>query len=322
MSRLSLVGALVAVVVVLGAVFVYKTQPLTAPQPTVRIGYFNQHLGSVPLFTAEEQGIFKKYGIKVELQPVASSNLMTDELVRNDIDVGVISMIPVLNTEAKDPGRVKLLAASVITKASPFDEVVVKSDSGITSLTDPKIQKIGVFPGTTATNFLKEYLKRTGADVSKIEFVQMPPQNQLPALQSGAVQAVHLYEPSLTLAFSKGEVTPITQSIYATISDPSPIGGLALSGGFIQKNPELAKKTAQAIKEAIVFQNTHATETRATITSRFMLDSQVVAKMNLLPYTTFEDLSVDSFNSFVDLLMSMGELKVKPDVANIIYRSM
>lgn len=320
MNQKALAGVFALAVIIIGTFVISYNKATSQPEHVVKIGYFNQHLGSVPIFMTEEKGYFAEKGVKVELTALQSSNLMTDALVRGDIDMGVVSMIPVLNAEAVDPGKIKLVAASVITNESPFDQVVVKAGSTITSLTDPKITKIAVFPGTTATNFLKAYLKSQSVDVSKIEFVQMPPQNQLPALTSGAVQAAHMLEPGLTIAITQGQAKPITKSIYASTFEKSPIGALGISGAFVRDEPALAKKTVEAIEQGIAYQNGHADETRSLIAKRFTIAPEVVAKMNLLSYARFQDLAPTFLNSFADLLASMGELKIKPNLDQLIYR--
>ncbi len=322
MSRKALLGVIFVVLVAIGGVILVTLKTIrTEPERVVKIGYFNQHLGSVPLFLAQDKGQFTKQGVKVELVPMASSNLATEALVRGDIDLGLISMIPVLNAETKDPGKIKLVSASVISRDGSFDRVLVKADSGIESLSDPKIQKVAVFPGTTATNFLKDVMKRQGIDVSKIEFVQMPPSNQLPALQSGTVQAAHMLEPTVSLTLSQGGYKAITQSIYGGVFDKSPIGGIGISAKFAADHPALAKQVVLAIHESSAYELVHPDEARAIITTKFNVAPEVAAKMDLLPFARFEDLAPNFLESFVDTLVNMGELQARPNVRVLIYKA-
>lgn len=319
--RTRIFGGILLLVVIGIGLFVRRVPKAPQAQRVVKIGYFNQHLGSVPVFIAEEKGQLEKYGLTAELVPMALSNQATDALVRGDVDLSLISLIPVLNAESKDPGKIKFVSASVIKKDGSFDRVVVKTDSGITSLKDPKLQKIAVFPGTTATNFLKAELVREGVDASKIEFVQMPPQNQLLALQSGAVQAAHLLEPTLTMTLAQGGYTAVTESVYGSVFDQSPIGGFGLSAVFAEKEPELAKKLVSAIQEASAYELAHPDEAKAIIASRFNVAPEVVAKMSLLPFARFEELAPDFLDSFGDVLVNMGEIKTKPDLKAMVYRA-
>ncbi len=320
--RQKTLAVIVGLVVIVIALFAFvRTQKPAPIERTVKIGYFNQHLGSVPLFLAEQKGLFAKHGVKVELVPIASSNQATDALVRNDIDLGIISMIPVLNAESKDSGKIKLVSASVISKQGTFDSIVVKSDSGIESLRDAKVKKVAVFPGTTATNFLKTYLKSQGIDPTQIEFVQMPPQNQLAALQSGAVQAAHMLEPTLSLTLAQSDYKRITGSIYASAFDQSPIGGYGMSAAFANQYPELAKQTVLAVQEASAYELAHPDEARQVIVEKFAVAPEVAAKMSLLPFARFEDLAPNFLGSFVDLLMTMGEVQTRPNLDGMIYRA-
>ena len=64
-------------------------------------------------------------------------------------------------------------------------------------------RKIGVFPGSTATNLLKKFLSDNNIDISKIEFIQIVPPNQLPTLYEGSIDVLHAYEPTTAIALQR-----------------------------------------------------------------------------------------------------------------------
>jgi len=70
-------------------------------------------------------------------------------------------------------------------------------------LEDLEGKKIGVFPGSTATNLLKKFLSDNNIDISKIEFIQIVPPNQLPALYGGSIDVLHAYEPTTAIALQR-----------------------------------------------------------------------------------------------------------------------
>lgn len=145
--------------------------------------------------------------------------------------------------------------------------------------------------------------------------------SMIPVLQSGAVQAAHLLEPTLTATLAQGGYTPVSESIYANVFDHSPIGGFGMSATFVEEQPELAKKAVLAIQEASAYELAHPDEARAVIAQRFNIAPEVVAKMSLLPFARFEDLAPNFLDSFADVLMNMGEIKVKPDLTKMVYRA-
>jgi ABC-type nitrate/sulfonate/bicarbonate transport system substrate-binding protein len=193
---------------------------------TVRIGYLS-NTGSLPLFVAEEKGFFTEEGIHEEATPIATSNQLVDALVAGNLDAyPESSAYPALAVELQSPGRLKIFSASAITKQKPFDSILVKDGSSIRSVSDLAGKRIGVFPGSTATSFLKKYLKDSHIDASGIVFVPVPPQTQLGALLEGSIDALHAYEPTTAIAGSRRSWSSHSDSIR---SGSSPEGSRTIS---------------------------------------------------------------------------------------------
>lgn len=293
--------------------------PVEAPT-TVRVGYFQSHMGSAPILVADANGYFADNNLAMEKKILASSNLAMDALVRGDVDISILSMIPVLNAEAVDSGKVKIFAVSAIENDAPFDSLVVKNGGDVESVQDLAGKKIAVFPGTTATAFVKNYLTSQGVDVSKTEFVQMPLTDHLAALESGAVQAADMYEPVLSIALESGEVHAITKSIFAANFDRSPIGVYVVSTKFLTEHPDAAKKAIAALEEAMAYSNAHPDEAAKAIAAEFKIGDAVAARMSPLAFVPTTEFKNEFLSSFVDLLISFGEVRTQPNLDTLLYR--
>lgn len=324
MNRTSKIAvAIVAALLVVGiAIGVSPSRPSapTEASTTVRVGYFQSHMGSAPILVADASGYFTDRNLTVEKQILASSNLAMDALVRGDLDISLLSMIPVLNAEAVDSGKVKIFAVSAITNDAPFDSLVVKNGSGVESVQDLAGKKIAVFPGTTATAFVKKYLTGRGVDISGTEFVQMPLTDHLLALESGAVQAADMYEPVLSVALETGDVHTITKSIFAANFDRSPIGVYVVSTKFLGEHPDAAKKAIAALEEAMAYSNAHPDEAAKAIAAEFKIGDAVAARMSPLAFVPTTEFKNEFLSSFVDLLISFGEVEAQPDLDTLLYR--
>ncbi len=313
--------SLVLILIVGGTTLgIYRSQPTVESSVPVRVGYFQSHTGSSPILLGESQGFFAENDVTVEKMVLASSNQAMDALIRGDVDVSLLSLIQVLNADAVDSGNVQIFAVSALTNEEPFDSVVVKNESGIASIQDLAGKKISVFPGTTATAFLKQYLMDNGVDISQTEFIQMPPADHLVALESGAVQASYVYEPMLSIALVSGGVHAITQSVYATMSDRSPIGVYVVSTKFLTEHPELAERAVSALEEAMAYSNEHATEAAAALAAEFKLSADVASRVSLIEFVPVSEVAESSLTSFLDLLISFGEIKGQPDLDALLYR--
>ena len=287
---------------------------------TVRIGYLNI-VTSLPLFLAEEKGFLRQEGIEFETMPVSSSNQIVEDIVAGNLDCFVgASAVPVLQAELQSPGKLKIFSVSEITPQKPFDALLVKEGSPIEGLSDLSGKRIGVFPGSTATNLLKKYLKDKGIDVSAITFVPMPPQEHLPALLQGQVDVIFAYEPTIAIALSGGGVKQIHGSVYAQMLSPNPISVSVVSTAFLQKHPEAAVKVIRALEKAMNYMKQRDKETRQLLVERMKLSDDAANRCVFLYMLGHDKIDPALLQRFADMLTALGELKGNVKVDDIIYR--
>src|SRR3989344_9199445 len=94
----------------------------------VKIGYQSQSQHFIWLL-AEDQGLFKKHGIKAELISMASANEINDALASGRIDAGLVNFYVSMPAEAKSSGYAKIYRVSYFTKSAPQSFVLVHLDS-------------------------------------------------------------------------------------------------------------------------------------------------------------------------------------------------
>lgn len=287
---------------------------------TVRIGYLNI-TASMPLFVAEEKGFLAAENIQYEAIPIATSNQLVDGVLAGNLDLFVeSSAVPVLSAEIQLPGRLKVFSVSSITKKTPFDTLLVKKGSKIKSLLNLTGKTIGVFPGSTATSLLKKFLADRGVNTSTITFVPLPPQNQLTALLAGSIDAVHVYEPTTSIALSNGNVEQLYGSVYAEMLDHNPQGVAVVSSKFIDKNPEIGRKVIRALERSMIFMREHESESRQILAKRMNLDPLVANHSVFLYMLPHQNIDALIFQRYADMLTELGELKGKINVENLLYR--
>jgi len=285
----------------------------------VRIGYLNI-VASLPLFVAEEKGFFKDEGIQYEATVIATSNQLVDAIVAGNLDCYIeSSAVPVLAVELQSHGKLKVFSVSEITPQAPFDALLVKEDSPIKTLSDLSGKKIGVFPGSTATSLLKKYLKDNGVDVSSITFIPLPPANQLTALIEGSIDALHAYEPTTAIAMSKGGIRQIYGSVYAAMLSPNPQGVAAISAAFVEKHPNTAARIISAFEHAMVYMKEHDAETRQILAKKMGLSEDVAKRCVFLYMLPHDQIPVDIFQRYSDMLTDLGELSSRVKVEELLY---
>lgn len=284
----------------------------------IRIGYLNI-VASLPLFVAEENDYFE--GLEVEFFQMASSNQLVDATLTGNLDFIVeCSAAPVLAVEYSSPGRLQVFSVSEITEDKPFDAIISKIGSEINTINDLEGKTIGVFPGSTASNLLKKHLMDRGIDVSKINFLPIPPPNQLASLESGAIDALHPYEPTVTIALLKGDYQKVYGSVYAKIISPNPQGVAVVSKEFNSNNPEISLEVILAFERAFDFIENNEIEARKILEKRLKLDKETASKTSLLFMLPSSKIKEDIFQQYANTLSELGELDGMVEVNNLLWK--
>lgn len=284
------------------------------------IGYLNI-TASLPLFIAEENGYFAEEGLQVKTHQVASSNQLVDGIVAGNLDAFIeASAVPVLAVELQSPGRLKVFSVSAITKEAPFDALLVKEDASLKSLQDLAGKKIGVFPGSTATNLLRKFLTDRSIDASNITFLPMPPQNHITALLEGSIDAVHAYEPTTAIALTRGGVRQLYGSVYAEMLDRNPQGVAAISTRFLQEHPATAAGVIRVLERAMVFMREREAQARQILSRRMKLEMDVANRSIFLYMLPHEEIDGSIFQKYADMLTDIGELNRRISVDGLLYR--
>ncbi|RBP36890.1 NitT/TauT family transport system substrate-binding protein [Roseimicrobium gellanilyticum] len=276
----------------------------------VRVAYAPVVL-NLPSYVAQDRGLFEKAGVKVVYTSFSSANDMINALVAGQVDaVTGVSMVPVLNLEAQSPGKARVFLHSMMTKDTPYDGMVVKKGSPIKGLTDLAGKKVGVFPGTTAASLLKATFKKHGIDANTVQLVPLPPPSHLSALESGAVDALLAYEPTLSTALDQG-AQQIFGSIFADLLSPSPISCSVVSRKFATEHPEAFARFVGALDESIAMIRANPSECRKMLQLHTKISEQVAQKVNLVPDVTSTETKSDTVQAFVNLLFTIGEMQKK-----------
>ena len=320
MNKKDILGVSVIVVVVLVIGLYFFLRAGSEQTPTVRIGYLDL-ITNLPLFVAEEKGFLREEGIECKVIPVASSNQIVDDTVAGKLDCFIgASTVPVFAAELQSPGKLKVFSVSEITQQNPFDALLVKEGSPIKTLSALAGKRIGVFPGSTATNLLKKYLGDKGVDISAITFVPMPPSNHLAALLEDSVDVIHAYEPTVAIALSKGGVEQLHGSVYAGMFSPNPISVSVASTTFLQKHPETAAKVIRALERAMDYMRKHDAEARQVLAKQMKLSEEAANRCVFLYMLPHKQIDSAAFQRFADMLTELGELKGHVVVDSLVYR--
>jgi ABC-type nitrate/sulfonate/bicarbonate transport system substrate-binding protein len=308
-------------VLALLAALLILTKPAEKKDHVVKVGYLPM-LGSASYDVAKENQYFEKEGIQYDVVQIQTANQLLEAFVRGEVDVTpIMSIIPILTSEEVSSRKVEIFSVGDYSLDQPFDSIIVNKESKIQTVKELEGKKIGVFPGSTATNLLKKYFSDTGIDVSKIEFMQIAAQTQLTALYSGSIDALHSFEPNTTIASVSGKTRPIFGSVYATQFNHAPVGAGVISKDFVRKYPSLAKKVVDIFNKANDVIQNDPTSVRPIIAKAFKLDQNIANTVVLVRSVDSSKMDKNVFMQYVSLLVSAGELTSIPNTSGLFFES-
>ena len=106
------------------------TEKTVIPE-NIRVAYAPVVL-NIPLYLGQNRGVFQSNNITVDAKVFTSANEMINAVIADQVDaVTGVSLVPILNLEAQQPGRVRIILHSRMTDEQPYDGLVVKSSSSI-----------------------------------------------------------------------------------------------------------------------------------------------------------------------------------------------
>ena len=162
-------------------------------------------------------------------------------LLGGQADVAEVAPTPlVLAAFADQPVR----AFAVVARWSKW-RVLARTDSNVASPADLKGKKIGIAVGTSSDLAFSYFLEAHGLSKSNVEIVNVSPPDMIPALDSGSVDAINIWQPFTYEAEirlgSRVKAMPYTFTnnyLLLTTNDVA------------TKNPELLRRTLAVMKDA------------------------------------------------------------------------
>jgi NitT/TauT family transport system substrate-binding protein len=290
-------------------------------KPTeVKFGYV-PYTVAFPAFVAKEKGFFEKHGLKVDLVEFKGANDAINAVIAGQVvgQAGIGASTPLI-IEAKKRNELVITWAMGETKDKSTTFLLVKKGSSITSLQQLAGKKIGVHPGPTQVINVRLILKDVGME-GKAQIVELDQNSLLPALASGALDAVFVTEPQGTVALEQG----IAQVLEANprcdhIMCPFPGGYGILSKSFVEKNPRAAKELIAAIDQAIDYIRSNETEAKALLPKYTPMDASLSSKSKLYEWWKLSEIALTNQQAFADLLYHNQILPESVSVKDMLYK--
>ena len=244
-----------------GEVFMAAAAESPVPQTLkkVVIGYSAISTSQAPAWVAHEAGIFRKYGLDVQLIFVESGSRTVQTLISGDVVAAQVAGPSVIQSNLQGSGVV--LIAGILNTMDY--KLIVSRD--ITRPDQLKGKTVAVSRIGSSSDFATRYaLEKYGLipdkDVSILQIGSQPA--RFSALETGKIHGVMIAIPLTAKAAKMG---------YNTLADLQMLGleyqhtGVAVTQNVIKTQPELVRNVLKAFVEAIHYMKTHRKEAIAIL---------------------------------------------------------
>ncbi|MGE0252980.1 MAG: ABC transporter substrate-binding protein [Alphaproteobacteria bacterium] len=247
-------------------------KPLDPPQK-VKVAYV-PIMKFATMYVAAQRGLFKKYGLDVELERVKSGTEAIAFLTQGTVDVGGIAIVTSLWNAWNRGLDLKIIAPGALEPMtnSPTKVMVRKAlvDQGkVKTMADLKGMKVAVAggPGSGGEYLIAKGLERGKLTIRDVELINLGNPDMPRAFEAGSVDAALTGSPFSDQIAAAGHGVPLAEDLTPGLMTVAFVG----SAKLIEERPQVAERFVLALTEA----------------ARMMQGADYLAAANIEAYLTF-----------------------------------
>jgi NitT/TauT family transport system substrate-binding protein len=242
-----------------------------ASSTSLTVGYSQIFAGDIPAWVAQDQGLFKKNGLDVQLQYQQSATAMA-ALLSGQTQMALIGGSDTLNAVV---GGADLAMLATLVPVYMVDMMVTPD---IKTPQDLKGKKVGVSSfGSTSDVSTRLVLKKEGLDPDKdVSLIAVGSlELRTAALKSGAIQATMDQPPGVYELETLGFHQLIN---LAELKLPTTNNGVVVQRSWLNANKDTAQKFIDSIVEGIAVSRTDKSVAVSSLMKGMKLDDQKAAQ--------------------------------------------
>jgi NitT/TauT family transport system substrate-binding protein len=209
-------------------------------------------IDTLPMYVAEQEGLFAKNGVNVEFIPVASAPERDQILQAGQADATVNE---ILSDMFFNKNGIQMQVVRYAHLASPNAAhffILASAKSKITTVEGLKGIEIGISQGTIIEYVTDRLLQAQGFSSDEIKTLAVPKMpDRMALLASGELKAGVLPDPLAALSVQQGAVIVLDDTQYPTFG----ASVISFSKKFIDQNPTAVKGFLAAIEDATTMVN-------------------------------------------------------------------
>jgi len=269
---------------------------------------------TLPIFVADEEGIFDEKGLKVEIVNFQSALERDSALTAGEID-GVITdplAVILLRNSGYD---LKIVSIGLgMTPEEGVFAILASPESGIDEISDLEGRKIAISSNTIIEYVTDVILNEYGITAEKENVKSIPLRMQM--LTESKIDAATLPEPLASLAVHNGAKliiadSELNRSVTQTV--------IVFDNGFIKSNPEAVEKFLDAYGEAVKRINENPDKYRDIFIEKARIPAPLTESYRMPHYPEPQKYPEEFYSEVVDWAFEKGLISEKMPYEDAIY---
>lgn len=292
----------------------------TAPQETITLKIaVLPIIDTLPMYVAQQEGLFAKHNVNVEFIPVASAPERDQLLAASQADGAVNETLAVMlfNRETIQMQAVRYALRPVPGYGHFF--IIASGHSGITSVDGLKGVEIGVSQGTVIEYVTERLLQAEGFTADEIKTIAVPKiPDRMSLLASGELQAGVMPDPLASLVVAQGGVIVADDSKHPEYG----FSVISLRKAVIDEHPEAVKGFLAAIEEATSLLNADPAKYRNVLSEQNLVPPPLLETYQTPPFPSAGVPTEAEWNDALNWLKEKGILDVDISYADSVNASL
>ena len=272
-----------------------------APQPaakTLKIAVL-PIIDTLPMYVAQQEGLFAKYGVAVEFIPVASAPERDQLLAAGGADGTINETLAVMLFNREKVQMQVVRYALRPTEGNGHFFILVSAQSGISAVDGLKGVEIGVSQGTVIEYVTERLLQADGFTSDQIKTVAVPKiPDRMALLASGELNAGVMPDPLASLVVSQGGVIVADDSSHPEYG----FSVISFRKDVIDANPKAIKGFLAAIEEATALLNVEPAKYKNVLSEQKLVPPPLLDAYQAPVFPTAGVPTIDEWNDALNWL--------------------
>jgi len=240
-------------------------------------------IDTLPMYIAQQEGLFAKHGVNVEFVPVASAPERDQLLAAGQADGAVNETLAVMLFNKEKVQMQAVRYALRPSEGAGHFFVIASAKSGITDAQGLKGVEIGVSQGTVIEYVTERLLQAEGLTSDEIKTIAVPKiPDRMALLASGELNAGTLPDPLGALAVQQGAAIVLDDSKHPEYG----FSVLSFRKEVIDANPEAVKGFLAAVEEAVALVNADAKKYTSVLSDQKIVPPPLLDTYKVPPFPT------------------------------------